>query len=48
MEIITNLKMNISVVIPVYNEVDSVAQLYKELIKVLDKSRFFEILVDRS
>ena len=36
--------MKISVVIPVYNEVDSVAQLYKELIKVLSSFDSYQIV----
>ena len=36
--------MKISVVIPVYNEVESVEQLYKELIKVLSSFDSYQII----
>ena len=36
--------MKISVVIPVYNEVESVEQLYKELIKVLSSFDTYQIV----
>ena len=36
--------MKISVIIPVYNEVDSINELYKELTKVLEKYNPYEII----